>query len=187
MENYKSTEVSQIELASFVFEVKEIIDALDIIFFNRDESYVYSATVNLRGDTSREYIGAELVSVSKALNESLYQQSRSVVMTSATLAVGKSFLPYLNSVGLPEANTNTLQLASHFDYDNNMTVYVASDMPAPGTSQYLSALQQFLGDLHLASYGSILNLFTNRREMERSHEYVQNILGPAGLRAVLQK
>ena len=70
-------------------------------------------------------------------------------------------------------------------YDNNMTIYVANDMPDPRSDLYLDTLSNFLIELHIKNNGSLLTLFTNRREMEKSHETVKDAVVP--LRVICQK
>ena len=68
-----------------------------------------------------------------------------------------------------------------------MTVYVASDMPEPNDPAYLERLQRLLVDVHRAQQGSMLTLFTNRREMERCFDVVQPAIKTDDLRLVCQK
>lgn len=72
------------------------------------------------------------------------------------------------------------------NFDAHMTVYVASDMPEPNEAAYLAALQRLLVDVHRAQNGSMLTLFTNRREMERCFDEVQPQLKVDDLRVVCQ-
>jgi len=82
---------------------------------------------------------------------------------------------------------SSVRLSSSFDFDNNMSVLVCRDMPAPGTRYYLEALEDLLFDVHQAMGGSVLTLFTNRREMERCYEDVSPALKNEGLRLVCQR
>lgn len=158
-----------------------------MIFFSADDKYVYSANMNTKKTIKRDSLSAELYSVSDILNETLYGQAKSIIFTSATLATGDSFKSFKDSIGLGE-DTRECQLSSSFDYDNNMTIYVANDMPAnPNTPEFGEALSQFLTDLHIAGDGSILSLFTNRRQMERAFEDVSSNIKPKGLRLIMQK
>ena len=68
-----------------------------------------------------------------------------------------------------------------------MTVYVVSDIPEPNDGGYMASLQKLLVDAHRAQQGSMLTLFTNRREMETCFEYVQPRLKSDDLRLVCQK
>ena len=51
-----------------------------------------------------------------------------------------------------------------------MAVVVAKDMPAPSDRAYIGALEDLLFDVHVSMGGSVLTLFTNRRDMERVYE-----------------
>lgn len=93
-------------------------------------------------------------------------------------------------MGLNESEfsvADELLLASSYDFDNQMVVYVVNDMPEPNDPSYLGALQRLLIDAHRAQNGSMLTLFTNRREMEKCFEEVQPALKGDDLRVVCQK
>ena len=73
-------------------------------------------------------------------------------------------------MGLNEGEASraeTLQIESTYDFDINMRVYLPSDMPEPQDPAYLSTLSEFLTRLHLAQGGSMLTLFTNRKDQSR--------------------
>lgn len=186
LEDFKSCAVASIELSAFSFELKEILNATDLFFFSNTDKYVYSANMNTKKTIKQDKLTCELYSVSDKLNESLYSMCNSIVFTSATLALGDSFQAYFDSVGLNE-ETRSCQLASSFDYDNHMKIFIADDMPDPNSPAYTERLQMFLSDLHIAGDGSILSLFTNRRQMERVYEYVSNNIKPHNLRLLMQK
>ena len=93
-------------------------------------------------------------------------------------------------MGLNESEfsvADELLLASSYDFDNQMVVYVVNDMPEPNDPSYLGALQRLLIDAHRAQNGSMLTLFTNRREMEKCFEEVQPALKGDDLRVVCQR
>ena len=80
-----------------------------------------------------------------------------------------------------------LQLDSSFDFDNNMIIYVVKDMPEPNEESYAAALARLLARVHVAQRGSLLTLFTNRREMEKAFNEVNPQLKEHDLRLVCQK
>ena len=126
----------------------------------------------------------------ETLNETLYARTHSVVYASATLTVDGSFNSFSQAMGLNESEfsvADELLLASSYDFDNQMVVYVVNDMPEPNDPSYLGALQRLLIDAHRAQNGSMLTLFTNRREMEKCFEEVQPALKGDDLRVVCQK
>ena len=86
-----------------------------------------------------------------------------------------------------DTRARTSQLDSSYDFDKNMTVYVANDIPEPSDPHYLEALERLLVGTHIAQQGSMLTLFTNRREMEKCFDVVQPVLKEDDLRLVCQK
>ncbi|MDO5329328.1 MAG: exonuclease domain-containing protein [Coriobacteriia bacterium] len=185
LDNYENTAIVSREISAFIFELKELLNACDLFFFNSKEAYVYHANLNTHNTIVQDQLICELIYVGDALNEGFYSQSKSIIMTSATLAIGDSFEAFENAVGLSPTETTDIQLSSSFDYDNNMTIYVANDMPDPRSDLYLDTLSNFLSKLHIKNNGSLLTLFTNRREMEKSHETVKDAVDP--LRVICQK
>ena len=180
----------QREIASSAIELKETAQAAELIFEVAPESFAYSATLCRKKDRQQEVLEALLVNVGEALNETLYERTSSTVFTSATLSIDGSFDSFKQAMGLSgagSAHCSELQLDSSYDFDNNMIVYVVSDIPEPSDPRYLPVLQSLLVRAHLALKGSMLTLFTNRREMEKCFEAVQPELKRNDLRLVCQK
>ena len=151
---------------------------------------MYAATLSRKNDRPVDKLEALLLNVGEALCETLYANTHSVVFASATLTVDESFSAFESSLGLntdEQSRCRSCQLDSSYDYDGHMTVYVANDIPEPNDAGYLPALQKLLVDVHRAQRGSMLTLFTNRREMENCFEAVQPALKSDDLRLVCQK
>lgn len=180
----------QREIASIVINLKDQLAASEMILDVAPEGFAYSASLCRKKDRIAEVLEALMVNVGSALNETLYSRTRSTVFTSATLSVDGSFQSFEEAMGLngeDQAYAQTLQLESSYDFDNNMVVYVVNDIPEPSDPQYLSILEQLLMRVHIAQKGSMLTLFTNRREMEKCFEAVQPELKKHDLRLVCQK
>ncbi len=166
-------------------------DALSLIDAGEDHTYVYSARLSRRRrDMSSEALVAEKVDVGSDLATRWLPEMMSVTFTSATMAVGSSFEHFDHAVGLDQLEREahrSLHLNSSFDFDRNMSVVVCRDMPAPGSRDYLSALEDLLYDVHRAMGGSVLTLFTNRREMELVHNALAPRLAAVGLQVDCQE
>lgn len=176
------------EAAGFLVELR---DALSLIEAGEDHTYVYSARLSRRRrDMATEALLAEKVDVGTDLAQRWLPEMMSVIFTSATIAVGESFDHFDHAVGLDQiekSNRGSLKLASSFDFDRNMSILVCRDMPAPGTRTYLPALVDLLFDVHRAMGGSVLTLFTNRREMEQVHSELAPRLSAIGLEVDCQE
>lgn len=189
-EEREETSSAQRELALVALELRELYDALDEIFFKESTNYVYSVRLNrAKGIVDEEFL-VQPLDMGASLNKTFYLDTQSVIYASATLSVDGSFSSFEAAMGLnqgEESRCDSLQVDSSFDFDSNMKIYVPTDMPEPQDRAYLSSLQTFLSELHLAQHGSLLTLFTNRREMEACFEAVLPFLKEADLRLVCQK
>ena len=190
LESIEVTSSEQREIALVALELKELYVALETIFFTSASNQVYSVRLNRTKDRFNEIFTAQPLDVGQNLNETFYQETNSVIYTSATLSVDGKFDSFEQAVGLNESEVSrgtTLQIDSSYDFDNHMQVYVPSDMPEPADPQYLEKLQELLIGLHIAQQGSLLTLFTNRREMEKCFEVVNPQIKKENLRLVCQK
>ena len=181
---------AQREIALLALELRELYESLDVIFFTNKENQVYSVRLNRTKDQMKDAFMAQPLNVGQNLNEVFYSETDTVVYTSATLSVDNSFESFVQAMGLKEGEASraeTLQIESTYDFDTNMRVYLPSDMPEPQDPAYLSTLSEFLTRLHLAQGGSMLTLFTNRKEMEECFDLANPQIKAAGLRLVCQK
>ena len=171
-------------------DVREIRNAAELIFCAAPENYAYQATLYRKKDRLADSVKALPLDVGDKMNETFFARTHASVFTSATLTVGGSFESFENAIGLNRGEFSTareLELPSSFDFDNNMIVYVVSDMPEPNDPSYMEELNRMLVAVHRAQKGSMLTLFTNRREMERSYDAVMPQLKADDLRVVCQK
>ena len=120
------------------------------------------------------------LSVSGLLRSALFG-TRTVVLTSATLAVGGGFDTAARSVGLSAADTQEeqrdegedapprwrgLDVGSPFDYRRQGILYVAKHLPTPGRDGLSTAVLDELEALVEAAGGRTLGLFSSRRAAE---------------------
>lgn len=190
LEGIDEAAVSQRELAATAMELRDMRNAAELVFETPTDSYAYQASLSRKKDRITDRIEAMPIDVGDKMNEMFYTRNQSVIYASATLSVAKKFDSFKTSVGLGRTEFSTsreLMLDSHFDFDNNMIIYVVKDMPEPNEPSYLTSLQKMLVALHRAQKGSMLTLFTNRREMEQCFDVVGDQLKQDDLRLVCQK
>lgn len=194
MDDVEGAGAVQRDIASAAMECKDLLTAAETILFDGPAAFAYAAHLVKKSQGARaqhsERLEALLLNVGERLNETLFASSHSVVFTSATMTIADSFDNFTSALGLGTtefSQVDTMQLASSYDFDHNMAVYVATDMPEPNDSTYLEQLQQLLVGVHQAQGGSVLTLFTNRREMEKCFEVVQPAVSSDDLRIVCQK
>lgn len=170
--------------------LRDLLSGITLICEGTDESYVYSAQLSRsKRRIASERLVAEKLDVGADLASRWLPEMQSVVFTSATIAVGDDFSHFDHAVGLDllgEGSHRDVRLDSSFDFDGHMSVVLARDLPAPNDRAYLPALEDLLFDVHVAMGGSVLTLFTNRRDMERVYESLRLRLAAAGLEVVCQ-
>jgi ATP-dependent DNA helicase DinG len=116
------------------------------------------------------------IDVAPYLREHLLQRQTAVVFTSATLAMGGQIEPFQQRIGAEEARA--VVVASPFDYERNMRVYVAADMPLPSPTDArlaLDALTDYLEFCTLRVRGGSLVLFTSHHDMRQCAEALEPV------------
>jgi DNA polymerase-3 subunit epsilon/ATP-dependent DNA helicase DinG len=117
--------------------------------------------------------------VSEILDQRLFSQKDSVVLTSATLSVEGTFDYLRGTLGLADANDKLL--GSPFDYAGTTAVLVPHDMPEPNQVGYLAALQESLIDLIRATRGRALVLFTSHASLRAAYGKIKGPLEDEGI------
>ena len=190
LEGVDEAAVAQRDLAALAYDLKSARNAAEVIFETASPTYAYQASVHRKKDRFTDTVQALMLDVGEKMNETFYTMTQSVIYASATLAIGDSFDSFKTAVGLGQSEFSAvreLKLDSSFDYDNNMIVYVVKDMPEPNSPSYADALSDLLARVHIAQQGSVLSLFTNRREMEKAYDVVNPQVKEHGLCLVCQK
>ena len=172
-------------------DLKDLLHAAEVILDKAPDRYVYAATLSRKNDRPVDKLEALLLNVGEALCETLYANTHSVVFASATLTVDESFSAFESSLGLntdEQSRCRACQLDSSYDYDGAHDRVRGERHSRTERRRLLCPRsQKLLVDVHRAQRGSMLTLFTNRREMENCFEAVQPALKSDDLRLVCQK
>lgn len=112
------------------------------------------------------------VSVAEALADLLFSNTRSVLLTSATLAVGGDFTYTASSLGVSEYRG--LVLGSPFDYRRQALLCVPEDAPTtdPNRPDYLAYVARKVHETVTITRGRAFVLFTSYQAMNRVYAEV---------------
>lgn len=165
--------------------LKEQRDALALVLSGENTGFAYSLSGKTgKGRRGTEKLIALPVNVAQAFADDFYTNVLSVIYCSATIALGESFAHFDREVGLdllaPEM-VRHMFLSSPFDLENQMAVLFANDMPSHTDGAYHEKLANLLFDIHVAMDGSVLTLFTNRKDMEATYRLLEPRLSAKGL------
>jgi predicted DnaQ family exonuclease/DinG family helicase len=122
--------------------------------------------------------------VDQLLQDGLYENRRTVILTGATLRTQDNFAFLQKRLGLEECKT--LALGSPFDFSRQALVLVPRDMPDPGSTGYLDALSRAIVDAARASEGRALALFTSHSTLRASHWMIADVLKRDGIEVLGQ-
>ena len=134
------------------------------------ESVHWLETGWTRQGRPRVRLAASPIDIGPVLREQLFEKTRSVVMTSATLAVGSksSFGFFQSRIGLPQCTTR--QLGSPFDFRQQAKVILVQGMPDPQNDRddferlCIEAVKKYV----LQTDGHAFVLFTSYKMLRRA-------------------
>ena len=101
--------------------------------------------------------------VGQQLEELLFQQKESVILTSATLSADETFDHVRERTGFSDAEE--LLLGSPFDYPRAALLCVPEDMPEPRSWAYQTAIEEAITDATVAAEGRTMALFTSHASL----------------------
>ena len=137
--------------------ITEINELIKHFLFQRSEDYVYWVS----GDNNPDYatLSGAPIEVSERLNNELFEQDFSVVITSATLSTDGGFDHIKQRLGInPE---HELLLGSPFPYEDLATVVIPSDIPDPRDPYYEEKVAENIYNAAMAAGGRTMALFTS--------------------------
>ena len=140
---------------------------LEFIVTADDPTFVYWQEKRGRG----VFINATPIDVSGILDEKLFGNVRSAVLTSATMATGNSFGFIKSRLGIGDARQ--LIIESHFDFEHQAVLYLPSRMPDPRSSEFMNASVEEIIRILEATQGRAFVLFTSAASMREAYERVR--------------
>jgi ATP-dependent DNA helicase DinG len=145
---------------------QEIAQRLEFWSRGDNRSYVYWIERRGRGC----FLQATPIDISSILEEKLFDVLDSVILTSATLAVGGSFEFTEKRLGIRSARP--LVVPSHFEYQKQALLYVPQHMPDPRSPAFPRAAAEEITRILVHSRGRAFVLFTSYQQMRMAYERV---------------
>ena len=115
------------------------------------------------------------LSVSALLRDNLFGE-KTVVLTSATLAVGGNFRAMAAAWGLPDGTWDSLDAGTPFDPRRSGILYTAKHLPPPGRDGISDGTLDEMAELITAAGGRTLGLFSSRRAAQEAADALRTRL-----------
>ena len=144
----------------------------DLRFLMRasDPDFVYYLESRGRG----LFLRASPIDVSRLVRDALFQRFRSVILTSATLAVDGSFDYVKERLGIGESEA--VRVPSEFDFATQALVYLPRRMPPPKAPAFAEAAARETIELLKRSRGRAFVLFTSYAVLRTVQQFVEMAL-----------
>jgi len=132
----------------------------------------------LRGTGRTVFLQATPIDVSSLLDEQLFQNFPTVVLTSATLTVQGGFEHFRRRLGLgPDSGSaRELVVPSHFQYDKQALLYLPPEMPDPRAPDFQTAAAECIRRVLGITKGRAFCLFTSYAQMRDLYERLLPVL-----------
>ena len=157
-------------VATLARRARDLRQDLRFLLRADDEDFVYYLEQRGLGT----FLRASPVDVSRIVRDALFDRFRTVVLTSATLAVEGSFDYIKGRLGITVAEE--LQVASEFDYRQQALLYLPRRMPPPKSPSFAEAVARETVALLTRSRGRAFVLFTSYRVLRAVQPIVEMAL-----------
>ncbi|MGH9718673.1 MAG: ATP-dependent DNA helicase [Bryobacteraceae bacterium] len=144
----------------------ELSSAIGFLTETEDPTFVYWLERRGRGC----FLQATPINIAPILGDLLFNAVDTVVLTSATLAVGRTFDYTQRQLGVERART--LIVPGHFDYEKQALFYVPQHLPDPRTGAFPKLAAEEVVKLLQLSRGRAFVLFTSYQQMRLMYDRV---------------
>jgi ATP-dependent DNA helicase DinG len=152
------------EVNNLARRAEELRRACEIVLEGQDKNVVYWWERRGRG----VFLEATPIDVSTILRERLFERVDTVILTSATLAVGGSFDFLKRRLGIQKAQEKILD--SHFDYARQALLYTPLHLPDPREPTFARQAAEEVVQLLKATRGRAFVLFTSHQQMREVYD-----------------
>ncbi|MBY0122617.1 ATP-dependent DNA helicase DinG [Bacillus sp. S/N-304-OC-R1] len=164
------------ELVSVNEELKKITAAIRNIFLMPEEDNVTWVDMDVRSMQNATTVYSQPVHSGQFLRGEFFNKKESVVITSATLSVKKSFSYMLNELGLELSDCTLDRIQSPFNYDEQVKLIIPDDLPEVNQvslEEYVTAISEHIISIAEATKGRMLILFTSHEMLKKTYELIK--------------
>jgi len=155
------------EVNNLMRRAVELRQGFQAVMEGKERSMVYWWERRGRG----VFLEATPIDVAPILRERLFESVPTVILTSATLAVGGNFDFLKRRLGIDNAKERILD--SHFDYPSQAMLYTPLHLPDPREPTFARLAAEEVVQLLKATRGRAFVLFTSHQQMREVFERVR--------------
>ncbi|MBM7623468.1 helicase C-terminal domain-containing protein [Sporohalobacter salinus] len=151
-----------VDITARVDRAKAVARVIDTVINETDDDTVDWIEVfkNSKEETNCKLNSAP-IKIAEEFKDNLLLEMDSIIFTSATLTVNKSFDYIRDRLGLEEDLVAELRTGDPFDYSQQALLGIPTDLPEPYDDNFLSQALNILKELLIVNQGCSLVLFTS--------------------------
>ena len=139
---------------------KAYIDSFKFINSFEDDNYIYWLDINSK--RTNVVLTATPLNIAKKLSSVLFDNLDRLIFASATIVANGSFDYFKKSLGLDEEDCIECIIKSPFNYDEQMSVYIPTDIQdSENINAFVTDASKFILDILLKTNGKAFILFTS--------------------------
>ncbi len=173
------TDDDEQEITAHHNHCQRLRDELDMIIRQSDPNYVYWTEVSTRGRTPRILLNATPANINQMLQDYLFTEKNSVIMTSATLSTNRNFAYFKARVGIDACRE--LLAHSPFDFKKQVQIHIPKGIPDPKSNDFIPAVARKIKHYLELTHGKAFVLFTSYKMMDEIYETVAPDLEDIGI------
>lgn len=190
---------------SVIYEAKAVLRRLDAmvataqnfvsweehpesVFWIQAKRLPPSIAKNVENPFYYEYIETPL-DIAPMMNKGVFEPMKSVVCTSATITISKTFDFWKKRVGISfveKERVKTGEFASPFPYSENMVLAIPSDIPFPDHENFQSCIEDVIVRMIERAGGKTLVLFTAYDSLRHACDTARTRLRSLGINVLKQ-
>ena len=163
---------------------KAYIDSFKFINSFEDDNYIYWLDINSK--RTNVVLTATPLNIAQKLSTVLFDNLDRLVFASATIVVNGNFDYFKKSLGLDEEDCIEAIIKSPFDYNEQMSVYIPSDIQdSENINAFVSDASRFILNILLKTNGKAFILFTSYTMLNQIYYSISKKLKDKGFEVFL--
>ncbi|GAE25043.1 DinG family ATP-dependent helicase YoaA [Halalkalibacter wakoensis JCM 9140] len=166
------------DATGFIERLMEEEQTLYELLLEHDPNMVYWIEVEPRGAKNATFLYSKPIDVSDLLADHFFAKKKSVVMTSATLAVNGSFDYQIKRLGLIDFGVETSFIPSPFSYVDQVRMLLPTDLPAikeVSDEEFAVEVAIKIWRMMEMSSGKMLVLFTSYEMLKQVYHHLKKL------------
>ncbi len=184
LQDQAPTEDDEQEIIAHQRHCERLRDELDMLIRQNDPNYVYWIEISTRNHPPRIVLNATPANVNQMLQEYLFREKSSVIMTSATLSTNRNFAYFKARVGINDCRE--LLVHSPFNFKEQVQLHIPKDMPDPRSREFTSSVIDKIRHYLRLTHGKAFVLFTSYKMMDEVYDAIAPDLEEIGITAFKQ-